>query len=76
MSRSEPTKKTVGLAGVIAGQSAICTCGVGNGLNYYGYSIEELEQIAEFEEIAYLLQFGELPIAKELENYKVKIIAQ
>ncbi|MBX9222582.1 2-methylcitrate synthase, partial [Campylobacter coli] len=29
-----------------------------------------------FEEIAYLLQFGELPNAKELENYKEKIIAQ
>ncbi len=76
MSISEAAKKTGGLAGVIAGQSAICTCGLGNGLNYYGYSIEELAQNAEFEEIAYLLQFGELPNAKELENYKEKIIAQ
>ena len=28
-----------GLAGVTAGQSAICTCGLGNGLNIEGYDI-------------------------------------
>ena len=44
MSISEASKKQGGLAGVIAGESAICTCGTGNGLNYYGYAIEDLAE--------------------------------
>lgn len=73
---SEGKKKQGGLAGVIAGRSAICTCGIGNGLNYYGYSIEELAHKAQFEEVAYLLQFGELPTPSQLKKYTEKIIAQ
>lgn len=76
MSMSEAKKKTGGLAGVVAGESAICTCGLGNGLNYYGYAIEDLANHAEFEEIAFLLQYAQLPNSKELEEYKNKIIAQ
>ncbi len=76
MSISEAKKKTGGLAGVIAGESAICTCGLGNGLNYYGYAIEDLANNAEFEEVAFLLQYAKLPNKKELESYKDKIIAQ
>jgi 2-methylcitrate synthase len=34
--------KTAGLAGVVAGDSKISTVGLGNGLNYRGYSIEDL----------------------------------
>ena len=75
MSLSEAKKKVGGLAGVIAGSSAICTCGLGNGLNYYGYSIQDLAKMAEFEEVAYLLQFGELPKENELKEYKEKICA-
>ncbi|MBC5857963.1 2-methylcitrate synthase [Campylobacter jejuni] len=73
MSVSEAKKKVGGLAGVIAGSSAICTCGLGNGLNYYGYSIEDLAKNAEFEEVAYLLQFAKLPNESELNAYKEKI---
>jgi 2-methylcitrate synthase len=40
-----------GLAGVTAGQSAICTCGLGNGLNYRGYDIADLALKADFEEV-------------------------
>lgn len=72
---SSANKKTGGLAGVIAGESAICTCGLGNGLNYYGYSIEDLALNCEFEEVAYLLQFAELPNEKQLQEYKAKIVA-
>ena len=75
MSVSEAKKKVGGLAGVVAGSSAICTCGLGNGLNYYGYSIEELANEATFEEVAYLLQFAKLPNKAELEDYKEKISA-
>lgn len=76
MNANEAKKKTGGLAGVIAGESAICTCGLGNGLNYYGYGIEDLARECEFEEVAYLLQFAKLPNIKELEEYKEKIRSQ
>ena len=76
MSKSEATNKTGGLAGVVAGQSAICTCGLGNGLNYYGYTIEDLAANCEFEEVAYLLQYGELPNASTLAAYKKLIASQ
>ena len=76
MSKSEATNKTGGLAGVVAGQSAICTCGLGNGLNYYGYAIEDLAHNCEFEEVAYLLQFAKLPNSSELASYKKQISTQ
>lgn len=64
-----------GLAGVTAGSSAICTCGLGNGLNYRGYDIADLALKAEFEEVAYLLLVGELPNEEQLADFKHKIIA-
>jgi len=63
-----------GLAGVIAGSSAICTCGLGNGLNYRGYDIKDLALKTEFEEVAYLLLVGELPNKSELSKFKSKLI--
>lgn len=66
-------KKTGGLAGVEAGESAICTVGQGSGLNYYGYSIEDLSQNCTFEEVAYLLQYAKLPNKTELEAYTKEI---
>ncbi len=63
-----------GLAGVIAGQSAICTCGLGNGLNYRGYDIADLALKTNFEEVAYLLLIGELPNKKQLKSFQRKII--
>jgi hypothetical protein len=38
----------------------------GLGLNYRGYSIRDLTEQATFEEVAYLLLYGELPNANEL----------
>ena len=38
-------------------------------LRYRGYSIEELAEKADFLEVAYLLIFGELPKAEELEKF-------
>jgi len=63
--------KTGGLAGISAGQSAICTVGIeGVGLNYRGYSISDLAEFAQFEEVAYLLLYGDLPTAGELAAYR------
>src|SRR5215813_2591485 len=67
-------KKSAGLAGVVAGQTAICTVGKeGVGLTYRGYSIEDLAQHATFEEVAYLLLYGELPNRISLESYRKKL---
>ena len=68
--------KTGGLAGVVAGDSRICTCGVaGKGLSYRGYSIEELAEQGTFEEVAWMLTRGELPAARELEGYQASLRA-
>jgi 2-methylcitrate synthase len=67
-------KKTGGLAGITAGESAICTVGKeGMGLNYRGYSIKNLAAHSTFEEVAYLLIYGRLPNNKELAAYKNKL---
>jgi 2-methylcitrate synthase len=68
--------KTGGLAGIVAGETAICTVGKeGVGLTYRGYTIEDLAAKASFEEVAYLLIYGSLPKQNELENYR-KTLAQ
>ena len=60
-------KKSVALAGVIAGNSAVCTVGrTGNDLHYRGYEIVELVNKSTFEEIAYLLIHSDLPTASQL----------
>jgi 2-methylcitrate synthase len=67
-------KKTGGLAGVIVGDSAICTVGKENsGLNYRGYSINDLSKNASFEEVAYLLIYGRLPDRSELDAYEKRL---
>jgi 2-methylcitrate synthase len=68
------TKKSGGLAGITAGDSAICTVGKeGKGLNYRGYSINDLVKDASFEEVAYLLIYGKLPNKAELAAYEKRL---
>ncbi len=56
-----------GLESIVAGQTRLSTVGIdGVGLTYLGYSIEDLAADAGFEEVAYLLLYGELPRANEL----------
>ena len=70
------TTKTGGLAGVVAGQTAICTVGhTGSSLHYRGYSIVDLTTHATFEEVAYLLIYGALPNVQQLNQYKQKLKA-
>ena len=77
MSESAPAlrpKKSVALAGVTAGSTALCTVGqTGNDLHYRGYDIQDLARHATFEEVAYLLIHGELPNAMALAGYQVKL---
>ena len=73
---SEQTEATtvVGLRGIKAGDTAICTVGTeGDGLHYRGYPIEDLANKSTFEEVSYLLINGELPTRGELDEWSDKI---
>jgi 2-methylcitrate synthase len=70
------SKKGVGLSGVTAGNTALCTVGhSGNDLHYRGYDILDIAERCEFEEIAYLLIHGSLPTLAQLGAYKAKLRA-
>jgi 2-methylcitrate synthase len=63
-------KQTGGLAGISAGETEICTVGKeGVGLTYRGYDIYDLADNATFEEVAFLLLYGKLPLKSELSSY-------
>ena len=65
-----------GLRGQSAGETALCTVGKeGAGLTYRGYTIEELAAKATFEEVAYLLLYGELPTQSELDAYQTRLMS-
>lgn len=67
-------KKSVALSGVPAGDTALSTVGrSGNDLHYRGYDIKDLAEYCEFEEVAYLILYGELPDRSALSEYKVKL---
>ena len=71
---AEKKLEGAGLRGQVAGQTALSTVGKeGKGLTYRGYSIEELSEKASFEEVAYMLLYGNLPNQSELSNYKKKL---
>lgn len=74
---SKAKKKSGGLAGVVAGRSAICTVGKeGTGLTYRGFTIEDLAEKSTFEEVAYLLIYGNLPTQSELDGFTKRLIDQ
>ncbi|MCB1647233.1 MAG: 2-methylcitrate synthase, partial [Pseudomonadales bacterium] len=63
-----------GLRGQSAGETALCTVGKeGSGLTYRGYGIDDLAANAKFEEVAYMLLYGELPTQAELDAYVAKL---
>jgi len=69
--------KTSGLAGIVAGKTSICTVGKeGAGLTYRGYSIEDLADLATFEEVAYLLIHQQLPTKEQLGEFQSRLIIQ
>ncbi len=71
---SKVDKKTAGLRGLKVGNTAICTVGrEGKHLHYRGYSIEDLADKSTFEEVSYLLLFGELPTQSQLSEWKEKL---
>lgn len=73
MSEFKP-KKSVALSGVTAGDTALSTVGrSGNDLHYRGYDIHDLAKNCEFEEVAYLILYGELPSQTQLTEYKSRL---
>jgi 2-methylcitrate synthase/citrate synthase II len=64
----------VGLAGVVVGDTAICTVNQKQ-LLYRGYEIADLAEHATFEEVAYLLLVGEKPTAAQLKAFKAEVAA-
>ncbi|MEX0732470.1 MAG: 2-methylcitrate synthase [Aquisalimonadaceae bacterium] len=63
-----------GLRGQSAGQTALCTVGKeGTGLTYRGYDVGDLANEVSFEEVAYMLLYGELPTRAELDAYTTRL---
>jgi len=72
-----PAPISKGLEGVIAGETHVgevdgTTCE----LIYRGYHIDELVGRTSYEEVAYLLLFGELPTAQEFKEWKDQLVTQ
>jgi len=62
-----------GLAGIVAGQTAISS--LEGTLRYRGYDIEPLARAGDFEEVAFLLIHGELPTAAERAAFAARVTA-
>jgi citrate synthase len=60
-----------GLEGVVAGETAIST--VETGLTYRGYAIEDLAEHSTYEEVAYLILYGELPTAQQAAAFRQRL---
>ncbi|MDZ4818334.1 MAG: citrate/2-methylcitrate synthase [Planctomycetota bacterium] len=60
-----------GLEGIIAGETSISS--IQGGLYYRGYAVEDLARQATFEEVAYLLLYGNLPTADELKAFSGRL---
>jgi 2-methylcitrate synthase len=74
MSSKNASAASTGLRGQSVGSTAICTVGKeGAGLTYRGYPIEELANHASFEEVAYLLIYGELPGQSALDHFRLRL---
>ena len=61
-----------GLEGVIAGETAISTV-ADQGLTYRGYPVGELIEKTSFDEVAYLLLYGDLPTESELKGFQSRV---
>ena len=65
-----------GLEGVIAGETSICWVDPNAGLLYRGYDIHELASRANFEEVVWLLLYGELPTPEQLAVISRRLAAE
>ena len=71
---AEKKLEGAGLRGQVAGKTSLSTVGkAGKGLTYRGYEIEVLADKASFEEVAYMLLYGNLPNQEEFNTYSAKL---
>ena len=64
-----------GLAGLVVGDTAISEVdGIRGRLLYRGYPVEQLVGRASFEEVAYLVLFGEMPDASRLADWTAELV--
>lgn len=76
-SSTPPADQTYGrgLEGLVAGDTAICEIdGLRGRLLYRGYPIEYLVGRATFEEVTYLILFGEMPDPAQLEDWSAELL--
>ena len=65
-----------GLEGVVAAETHLCDLDGANGrLAYRGYDIADLAQQATFEQVTYLLLYGDLPRPAQLDAFVVALTA-
>ena len=72
--RKKPVR---GLEGIVAAETSLSYVDGQNGKLYYrGYDIDELAGRAHYEEIVYLLWFGELPNREQLEEFRAELVSE
>src|SRR6478609_7621638 len=76
MNTNEKPAYSPGLAGVIAGESAICWVDPDAGLLYRGYDVHDLAGRATFEEVVWLLLHGEMPTREQAEEFARQLAAE
>jgi len=68
--------KNIGLRNIEVADTKICSIDGENGkLTYRGFDIFDLAKNSTFEETSYLLLFGDLPTAQQLQHFKKKLYA-
>jgi citrate synthase len=76
-SEATTTKSRGGLEGIVAATTALSKVeGASGRLFYRGYDIHDLARTTTFEEVAYLLWFGNLPNRAELADLKARLVAE
>ncbi len=74
MLENEPVKR-VGLDNIVVADSTITYIdGEKPELIYRGYDVQDLAERSTYEEVVYLLWFGELPTSEELEEFKSDLV--
>ena len=66
-----------GLKGVVAAETSICDVNGDSGLLIYrGYNVDDLAASSTYEEVAYLLLYGELPTPFQLDEFRTALLRQ